>query len=61
MNMQRIDLMGPEYVVMLGVWWGAAVILTVLFLAIKRAVLTRRERRAVAHRTVSATSGRLDG
>jgi hypothetical protein len=41
MNMQRIDLMGPEYVVMLGVWWGVAVILTVLVMATRRAFARR--------------------
>ena len=45
MSVQRIEMMGPEYVVTLGVWWGVAVLLTVAFLTIKRTVV-RRHRRA---------------
>lgn len=60
MNGQRIELMGPEYVVMLGVWWGVAVLLTVAFLAAKRAIANRRQRPAASRDAVSAAGGSLD-
>jgi hypothetical protein len=58
MNMQRIEIMGPEYVVMLGMWWGAAVVLTIAFLAAKRILERRSEPRRGSG---VAASGQLDG
>ena len=46
MSIQPIEIMGPEYVLMLGVWWGVAVVLTFVFLAAKRAFVNRRMRQA---------------
>ena len=55
MYMHRIELMGPEYVLMLGVWWGAAVVLTVLAMVIRQAV-ARWSAAARRHSTSAAKS-----
>jgi len=60
MNVQSIEIMGPEYVLMLGVWWGVVVFLTVVFLAARRAFTNWRQRQgtgrvpAVANNQVEA-------
>jgi hypothetical protein len=56
MNVQRIELMGPEYVLMLGVWWGVAVVLTVAYLAAKRTILNRRQRQVATHDALPAAT-----
>jgi hypothetical protein len=61
MFMHSIKLMGPEYVLMLGVWWGAAVILTVLAMVIRRAVERWNEHRHAGRPARTAAGGRLDG
>ena len=60
MGSQAIKIMGPEYVLMLGVWWGVAVVLTVASLAAKRAVVNRRQRHVDPRDSRPATSGFLD-
>lgn len=60
MKSQAIEIMGPEYVLMLGVWWGVAVFLTVAYLAAKRAITNRRQRQAVSRDAFSTASGSLD-
>jgi hypothetical protein len=57
MYMHRIDLMGPEYVLMLGAWWGAAVVLTVLAMAIRQAVARWNARRIAKHHRAEIVSG----
>ncbi len=54
--MHRIDLMGPEYVLMLGAWWGVFVILTVLAMVTRRA-LARHGRPRVGNTTPEAAGG----
>jgi hypothetical protein len=44
MNVQSIEIMGPEYVLMLGLWWGVAVFLTFVFLTARRAFINWRQR-----------------
>jgi hypothetical protein len=61
MFMHRIDLIGLEYAVMLGVWWGVAVVLTVLYMAIRRTVARWSRSRSADRATRAVTSGRLDG
>ena len=60
MNTQRIEIMGPQYVLMLGVWWGVAVLLTVAFLAAKQAIVNRRQRHGASRESLPAASGSLD-
>jgi hypothetical protein len=60
MYMHKIELMGPEYVLMLGVWWGAAVLLTVLAMAIRRGVERFQERRHLDRIAHAAVSGPLE-
>jgi len=54
MHLHRIELMGPEYVLMLAVWWAATVVLTVL---IRQAVARWREWRVAKHQRVRSVSG----
>lgn len=60
MNIQKIELMGPEYVLMLGVWWGVAVFLTVAFLAAKRAIVNRRQHLGASRDARAAIVRHLD-
>jgi len=60
MNVQRIELMGPEYVLMLGVWWGVAVFLTFVFLAAKRAFINWRQRQGGDRRALPVASSNVD-
>jgi hypothetical protein len=60
MGSQAIEIMGPEYVLMLGVWWGVAVVLTVAFLAAKRAIVNRRKRQADSRESFPAARGSLE-
>jgi len=52
---QKIELMGLEYVLMLGVWWGAMVIVTVVAMAIKRSVTRWYEHRQGTHAAASTS------
>ena len=60
MNVQSIEIMGPEYVLMLGVWWGVAVFLTVVFLTAKRAFVNWRQRRETGRSDVMIANSRVD-
>jgi hypothetical protein len=57
MHLHRIELMGPEYVLILGVWWSATVVLTVLVMMIRQAVARWRERRVAKHQRVRTVIG----
>lgn len=57
--MHRIELMGPEYVLILGAWWGVTVILMVLVMATRR-VLARHGRHYAANATPEIASGQSE-
>ncbi len=57
--MHRIDFMKPEYVLMLGVWWGVIVILTVLAMAARRA-LARHGHNHAGNVTPEAAGGQSE-
>ena len=57
MYTHRIELMGPEYVLMLGVWWGTAVVLMVLAMVTRQAVARWSARRVAKHPRARVASG----
>jgi hypothetical protein len=60
MKTQAIELMGFEYVLMLGLWWGVAVVLTLLFLAVKRSVVRWHARQPGARRDALPVTGPVE-
>ena len=60
MFMHRIELMGPEYVLLLGAWWGAAMLLMVLSIAVKRAFAGRNKHRLAGRWARTSMSGSPD-
>jgi hypothetical protein len=56
----KIELMGPEYVLMLGVWWGAAVVVTMLAMAIRRGLERFQERRQLSRTAHAVVGGPLE-
>lgn len=60
MNVQSIELMGPGYILMLGIWWGVAMILAFVVLTVKRAYITWRQRRETSRTGAAVAGSRID-
>lgn len=59
MDMQLFEIIGLRYVLLLGAWWGVALIATLLVMAIQQA-WSRRARSGASHPGPAATGGLLD-
>ncbi len=59
MATQLFEIIGLRYVLLLGAWWGVALLVTMLVMAIQQA-WSRRVRSGARHPEPAATGGRLD-